>query len=325
MDSRTIEKFSFAFFALIIVALMYFHLATPFITILFCYLALRSLSRICRKWLAIAILVVAIIVVLYGSINFFGHAIRVFPDVAARSIPLLADYASKIGIGLPFTDVHTLKNFMSEGLREQLTEIAKFAEVTTKEFIYLIIGLVVASSIFVGGVLDLGGHEIPNNAYSKFCDCIKTRFVRFYSSFQTVMGAQLIISGINTFFTALFVFSLGLFSYSLPYPALLVIVTFLCGVLPIIGNLISNSIIFAVAVTQSARLAIFCLVYLIILHKIEYFLNSKIIGGRIRNPMWLTLIGLLVGERIMGIPGMILAPVMLHYVRIESSKIEVTS
>jgi hypothetical protein len=35
--------------------------------------------------------------------------------------------------------------------------------------------------------------------------------------------------------------------------------------------------------------------------------------------MWLTLIGLLVGERLMGIPGMILAPVVLHCINIEAS------
>ena len=59
---------------------------------------------------------------------------------------------------------------------------------------------------------------------------------------------------------------------------------------------------------------------LIVLHKLEYFLNSKIIGGRIKNPMWLTLLGLILGERLMGIPGMILAPVVLHYIKVEASK-----
>jgi len=31
------------------------------------------------------------------------------------------------------------------------------------------------------------------------------------------------------------------------------------------------------------------------------------------------LIGLVVGERLAGIPGMILAPVMLHYIKVEAS------
>jgi predicted PurR-regulated permease PerM len=56
---------------------------------------------------------------------------------------------------------------------------------------------------------------------------------------------------------------------------------------------------------------------------LEYFLNSKIIGNRIRNPVWLTLLGLIIGERLMGVPGMILAPVVLHYLKVEASRMEV--
>src|SRR6266404_5773262 len=62
---------------------------------------------------------------------------------------------------------------------------------------------------------------------------------------------------------------------------------------------------------------------LIAIHKLEYFLNSKIIGNRIRNPIWLTLLALIIGERLMGIPGMVLAPVILNYLRLEMSRIEV--
>jgi predicted PurR-regulated permease PerM len=61
----------------------------------------------------------------------------------------------------------------------------------------------------------------------------------------------------------------------------------------------------------------------VVIHKLEYFLNSKIIGERIRNPVWLTLIALIIGERLMGIPGLILAPVVLNYVRVDMLKVEV--
>jgi predicted PurR-regulated permease PerM len=36
--------------------------------------------------------------------------------------------------------------------------------------------------------------------------------------------------------------------------------------------------------------------------------------------MWLTLLGLVIGEKLMGIPGMILAPVILHFVKVEVSR-----
>jgi predicted PurR-regulated permease PerM len=109
----------------------------------------------------------------------------------------------------------------------------------------------------------------------------------------------------------------------MPYSFVIIVVTFLCGLLPIVGNLISNTIIFGIGLTQSVQMGVLSLAYLITLHKFEYFLNSKIIGGRIKNPMWLTLISLLVGERLAGIPGMILAPVILNYLKLEGSKVAV--
>src|SRR5207249_6022302 len=109
---------------------------------------------------------------------------------------------------------------------------------------------------------------------------------------------------------------------SLRYGPFVIGLTFLCGLLPIVGNLISNSIIVGIAFTISPRAAIAALIFLVGLHKLEYFLNSKIIGDRIKNPVWLTLLALIIGERLMGIPGMILAPVVLNYIKLEMSKIE---
>src|SRR5262249_39787067 len=82
----------------------------------------------------------------------------------------------------------------------------------------------------------------------------------------------------------------------------------------------SNTLIVGVGFTVSPRVALFALVFLVVIHKLEYFLNSKIIGDRIKSPMWLTLVGLVLGEKLMGIPGLILAPVVLHYIKMESSR-----
>ena len=131
------------------------------------------------------------------------------------------------------------------------------------------------------------------------------------------MGAQITISLINTALTAVFVVTVHL-----PNAPLVIAITFLCGLVPIVGNLVSNTIIVCLAFTISLKIAVAALVFLIVIHKLEYFLNSKIIGDRIRNPIWLTLLALIIGERLMGIPGMVLAPVVLNYLRLEMSKIE---
>jgi predicted PurR-regulated permease PerM len=127
------------------------------------------------------------------------------------------------------------------------------------------------------------------------------------------MGAQMIISAINTVLTGIFVYST-----SMKYASVVVALTFLCGMLPIIGNILSNIIIVGIAFTISAKFALWSLVFLVVIHKLEYFLNSQIIGSRIRHPMWLILLGLILGERLMGIPGMILAPVILNFIKQEA-------
>lgn len=131
------------------------------------------------------------------------------------------------------------------------------------------------------------------------------------------MGAQLTITLINTALTGIF-----LLIIRLPQAPLLIATTFLCGLVPIVGNLVSNTIITFLALSVSLKLALAALIFLIVVHKLEYFLNSTIIGQRIRNPVWLTLIALIIGERLMGIPGLVLAPAVLNYLRVELSKIE---
>jgi predicted PurR-regulated permease PerM len=141
------------------------------------------------------------------------------------------------------------------------------------------------------------------------------RFEIFFVSFNKVIGAQIIISAINTVLTAIFLIWNGF-----PYTVVIIGLTFLCGLLPIIGNIMSNTLIVGVGFTISPNMALWSLIFLVVIHKLEYFLNSKIIGDRIKNPMWLTLIGIVLGEKLMGIPGMVLAPVVLHYIKVEASK-----
>jgi len=246
------------------------------------------------------------------------------PEIADSSLPSASAWAQAQQIELPFTDFDSLRAFVIEAFKEEahyLKNVATFARNATAVLVFVAIGIVAAVSLFFNSQLDLS-RNVPasrNNLYSVFCGEVSARFLDFYRSFATVMGAQITISLINTVLTAIFVLAVRL-----PNAPLLIAVTFLCGLLPIIGNLVSNTIIVCIAFTVSLKTAIVALVFLITIHKLEYFLNSKIIGDRIRNPIWLTLIALVIGERLMGIPGMVLAPVVLNYLRLELSKIEAT-
>jgi predicted PurR-regulated permease PerM len=320
----TPARLSYGVLALTLVLAGVLHLGVPLLVILFSYLALRQLYFLTkRKWLALALFILVVLGIAAAAVYFTRAAILALPDVADTSIPSASAWAQRRQIELPFTDFESLRAVVIDTLQQEahyLRNVAHFAGSTTAALVFSIIGIVAAGSLFFKAGLDphRAAHPVKNNLYSICCDEVSTRFRDFYRSFATVMGAQITISLINTALTGLFVVVVRM-----PHAPLLIAITFLCGLVPIVGNLVSNTIIVFIALTVSLKLAIAALVFLVVIHKLEYFLNSKIIGDRIRNPVWLTLIALIIGERLMGIPGLILAPVVLNYLRVEMLTVEV--
>jgi len=296
-------------------------LATPLLAVLFSFFTLTKLRYGRGKVIPALIFIILVLGISYLFGYFIKQAVEALPKVLDESFPKVLAYAKSQDWEMAKdSTLHDLKAASMDWLKAQLGYLGNFAKIATKEFAFLIIGIVVAISLFFNSQIDLdrGRHAVQNNLYSFACDEILTRFRSFNDSFNRVMGAQIIISTLNTGFTAIYLVTIGL-----PYAALVIAVTFLCGLLPIVGNLISNTIIVILSFRVSPQLAIWSLVFLVVLHKLEYFLNSKIIGDRIKNPVWLTLLGLIIGERLMGIPGMILAPVVLNFIKVEASTIEV--
>ena len=320
----TPRRVSYAVLAATIILAGVLHLGVPLLVVLFSYFALRQLYSLTRrKWLALALFIIAVAGVAAAGVHFTRTAVLALPDVADTSIPSASAWAQKRQIELPFTDFESFRQVIVGALGEEasyLRNVANVAKATAANLVFSILGIVAAASLSLKTGLDpyRGTHRVKNNLYSICCDQVSRRFRDFYRSFATVMGAQITISLINTALTAIF-----LLAVRMPHAPLLIAVTFLCGLVPIVGNLVSNTIIVFVALTMSLKLAISALVFLVVIHKLEYLLNSKIIGDRIRNPVWLTLIALILGERLMGIPGLILAPVVLNYLRVEMLTVEV--
>ena len=317
-------RLSYIVLAVTIVLIGLLHLGAPFLSLLFSYLVLRKFGRyIGNKWVVLAVFILLVAGIGYIAAHFIRAAIIALPKIADNAIPAAITWAEGWNIQLSFWDLESLKTQTIDALKEQahyLGNVANLARKASTTLAFIIIGIVCAISLFFNSQLDLfrESHPIRNNLYSICSDQISARFTEFYQSFATVIGAQMTISCINTILTAIFVSVV-----QLPYAAIVIGLTFICGLLPIIGNVVSNTVIVFIGFTVSAKVALGALIFLIIVHKLEYLLNSKIIGARIRNPLWLTLLGLIIGERLMGIPGMILSPVVLNYLRVEMAKVEV--
>jgi predicted PurR-regulated permease PerM len=303
----------------LLLVMIFLRLGSPLVAALFTYLALNRLTwpRFGGKWLAIGLFLVFFLGAVYALGYFVHQTVHALPEIADKAIPSVIDTAQRNGIQLPFSDYDSLKDVAFDTVKSEvhyLGSFAKFARGATTHILFLVAGCIVAMSLFLNPRFETGPVGPGASLYSQSCAAVTRRFAMLYQSFVTVMGAQIIISGINTLLTAVFVLAAHL-----PYAVVVIGVSFLCGLIPVVGNLVSNTIIVGIGFTVSPKMALFALVFLVVIHKLEYFLNSKIVGWRIHNPLWLTLLGLIIGERLLGIPGMILAPVILNYVKLEAS------
>jgi predicted PurR-regulated permease PerM len=295
------------------------------LSVLFSSFVLSKLDfmKLQGKWVAVAVFL-ALLAGLAYALTYFIHAtVQALPTIAEKAVPVIIQWATDHHIKLPFADLDSLKDKAFAFARSQASNLGNFADFArgaTTQFVYLVVGCVVAIGLFLNPRLDLDHTtgSLHHKLYSLSCEEISKRFATFYRSFDKVMKAQITISAIDTVLTGFFMAIMGL-----PHLVVAVGVTFLCGLIPVVGNLISNTLVVALGFMVAPAKGLWALAFLVLIHQLEYLLNSKIIGRKIHTPVWLTLLALLLGERLMGITGMVLAPVVLHYVRIEASQCEV--
>ena len=134
-------------------------------------------------------------------------------------------------------------------------------------------------------------------------------------SFVGIVSAQVRIAGVNTLFTGIFLLvALPLFGIRVPLAWTLVLVTFFAGFIPIVGNLASNGAILLVALTVSPGVALASLIFLLAIHKLEYFLNAHFVGIRTSVPAPILLASMLLLEAAFGMAGLVAAPIYCAWV-----------
>ncbi len=144
------------------------------------------------------------------------------------------------------------------------------------------------------------------------------RVRRLGDAFRRIVFAQVRISALNTTLTAIYLaIVLPLLGVHLPFVKTMILVTFLVGLLPVIGNLISNTVIVVVSLSYSIYAAFGSLAFLVIIHKLEYFVNARIVGSQIRSRAWELLTAMLVMEAAFGVAGVVAAPIFYAYVKDE--------
>ncbi len=282
------------------------------------WLRLRALGRDGPRVLAVMLIASAVIAALIG----IGVGIVALLRNSGESVPLLMEKMAQIiedarailPSGLQAyvpEDSETLRRTIAEWLRSNAGALQLAGRGIGRSLVHVLMGMI------IGALLSMQKAAQPHER-RPLSDLIAWHAACLGAAFQRVVFAQFWISLINTFFTWLYLdVVLRLFGVDLPLVKILVALTFIVGLLPIIGNLISNTAIVVVCLSQGVPLALTSLVFLVVIHKLEYFLNARIIGSHINARAFELLIAMLVMEAAFGVTGVVAAPIFYAYFKEE--------
>ena len=212
---------------------------------------------------------------------------------------------------LPQGDGSVIRAELVEWLRTHALDIRKFSGDAGRVLLHFIIGLIIGSFIALR-------QARPHQTLAPMAQAMCERVNRLGAAFHRVVFAQMRISALNSLLTGVYLMLvLPAFGVHLPFTKTMIVVTFIVGLMPVLGNLVSNTVIVIISLSNSLYIAAASLGFLVVIHKLEYFVNARIIGGRIQARAWELLIAMVVMEAAFGVQGVIAAPIIYAYVKKE--------
>ena len=210
-------------------------------------------------------------------------------------------------------DIDALGRILTNGLFEHAVEAKTIGQEAGHLIVHLLLGMIIGSML---AMQDVTSHS----HYRPFAAALYQRVSNLAQMFHKVVFAQVTISFINTIFTSIYLVAiLPLLDVHLPLTKSMIAITFLAGLIPVLGNILSNTVIVIVSLSHSPHIAALSLTYMVVIHKLEYFLNARIIGAQVNAKAWELLTAILVMETLFGLPGVVAAPVFYAYIKKELS------
>lgn len=322
MPNSTIVSYLIA--AVAIPLVLHFHLLPAvFAGLAVHVLTVKLARRLPANWgglahtLALTVIVTAVMLGVFG-IGFGlwsflrGHhgMAALFAAVAETLDNLRRILPSDIATALPDT-VDDLREEVSEVLRSHGQKISAAGMAGFKTLVHVIFGMV------IGGMTALH-HFHETDSWPPLIAGLHARAQGLADAFDKVVFAQVKISALNTLLTSLYLLvALPLSGVHLPLVSVLIPLTFVTGLLPVVGNLISNSAIVIISIGLSLKVGLASLVFLIAIHKLEYFTNARIVGVEVNARAWELLCAMLAMEALFGVAGLVAAPVVYAWLKEE--------
>ncbi|MBV8879300.1 MAG: AI-2E family transporter, partial [Planctomycetaceae bacterium] len=270
----------------------------------------RMLTHHRAKWVALSLIAAVII----GAATLFVLLILAFlhgrlgnlQTLLDRMAAIIESARNRMGWQSWIPATEELKDLLSHALRGHAGELERRGGELGRGLVHALVGIVIGAL----AAFDTGLRTAP------LARALQERLRRLSEAFERIVFAQIRISFLNTVFTGLYLLvALPLAGIELPLRKTLVLLTFVVGLLPVLGNLLSNAAIVVISLGVSFPVAISSLVFLVVIHKLEYFLNARIVGRSIRAASWEILVAMVAFEAIFGLPGVIAAPIVYAYVK----------
>jgi predicted PurR-regulated permease PerM len=225
-----------------------------------------------------------------------------------RLMQLLADTTDRLRVFMPAD----MANSMPATAEEMQRAVSNWLRTHSKDVQHWgTRALRIAAHLLVGAAIGLlvafSDHPRPRSCWVGLG---RDRLRILSEGFNNVVAAQVRIAAVNTVLTGAFLLgAMPLAGYPLPFGRTLVVFTFGMGLVPIVGNLLSNTAIVLVGLSVSPAVGIACLVFLVVVHKLEYFLNAHFVGSRTSIAPYALLASMLAGEAAFGAAGLVAAPI----------------
>lgn len=230
-------------------------------------------------------------------------------DFMARTVlelrlKLPADIAAQLPEG-----AQEIQRIIASYLGAQAGALAVAGRAWLGALLYAYVGLLIGA---------LAAVRVPHGLRGPLVRHLSQRVTLLGEAFRQIVAAQFWIAAFNTLLTALFlVLVLPLWDLRLPYTPALITLTFVAGLVPIVGNLLCNVVITIVGLSVSPVAAAACLAFLILIHKAEYVINAKVVGLRTHMGVWELLSVMFVAEAVFGPAGLVAAPLFYAYLKKE--------
>lgn len=252
------------------------------------------------------------------TISFLQHHVDAIPAMMTQMAEILR--STRLWLGgyghqlIPdfMTDAETIKSGFVDWLKNHAGALKIAGGSFSIGLLHIVMGILLAIVVFFRHVTQ---HD--DTLRGPLSIHLTMKMGRLAEAFSRIASAQIKVSLFNTFIVSFYLMILLALGKPIPFTTTLIVLTFVLGLVPIVGNIVSNAMLVILSIGVSSGVAIASLIFVLAISKLQYVLTSRMVGGEIDSQAWEILFAIIVGEAAFGISGVVMAPIVYAFIKRE--------